>query len=174
MQVKIKVRGIEAVQSFLRAMPRGTLKVALAAFTKYIVGNEQRGLRHADPYKFASRAKAYGATGATFENGNPVPDGYFSAKQFRFVAAKTKGFTDIGRKPPVKNVAAWKFTETKNGYGASISNDTTGGFFTRDDKRQARQLGNVGWRKVGAVIAANYLGAIRHAQAEVKKYLKSK
>ena len=160
MKVKVRVRGIEAVQSFLRAMPRGTIKVALAAFTKYVVGNEQHGLRHAEPYKYVSRKSAYGKT-------------WFSEKQRRWFWANG-GPDMIGNHRTGKSTAAWKFTETKNGYGASISNDTPGGFFTRDDKGQAWQPCKVGWRKVGAVIADNYLGAVRHAVAEVKKFLNSK
>lgn len=157
----------------MRAVPHGVKKVALEAFSNYVVGNERHGLRHADPYKFSSRARAYGQTGAKFENGKPVPAGYFSAKQFRYVAWKTKGFTDLGRKEPLTSLPAWKVTPINNGYNYRIENNTTGGFYTRHDTRQARQLGNVGWRKTMVVLAANYIGGIRAAIIAVNKYLKS-
>lgn len=174
MQINFRIRGVEAVQSFLRAIPRGAVRVALQAFSEYIVGNEQHGLRHAEPYKYASRADAYGSTGATFENGKPVPDGYFSAKQFRYVAWKTKGFTDLGDKRTGKSTAAWKAEPRNDGYRYSLTNNEPGGYYTRHETRQARQLGNVGWRKVSQVVADNYLGGIRSAVAAVKKFLAQK
>jgi hypothetical protein len=174
MQVNFKVRGVEAVQAFMRSVPYGAVKVALKAFSEYVLGDERHGLRHPDPYKYASRARAYGSTGATFENGAPVPDGYFSAKQFRYVAAITHGFTDRGPHRTGESTRAWQAVPRNNGYQYTLKNDTTGGYFTRHETRQARQLKNVGWRKVSAVLAANYLGGIKAAIAAVKKFLKTK
>jgi hypothetical protein len=61
-----------------------------------------------------------------------------------------------------------------NGYNYKIVNDTAGAYHTRDDAGQARQPAKVGWRKVSQVVADNYLGAVRHAVAAVKRYLASK
>ena len=174
MKVRFSIRGVEAVQAFLRSVPYGATKVALAAFSEYIVGNKSHGLRHPDPYKYASRAKAYGNTGARFENGRPVPDGYFSAKQFRYVAAITHGFKDRGSKRTGESTDAWQAVPRNDGYRYTLTNNTPGGYWTRDETRQARQLGNVGWRKVSDVLADNYLGGIRAAIAAVNAHLKSK
>ena len=160
MKVSFRVRGIKELQAFLRELPRGTMKVALAAFSKYVVGDDKHGLRHAEVYKYVSRKSAYGKT-------------FFTPKQRRWFWANG-GPDMIGNNRTGKSTAAWKFTETNQGYGTTISNDTTGGFFTRHESRQARQLGKVGWRKTAAVIAANYAGGIRSAMSEVRKYLKGK
>jgi hypothetical protein len=176
MQINFRIRGVEAVQSFLRAIPRGAVRVALQAFSEYVVGNEQHGLRHAEPYKYASRARAYGYTGAKFENGNPVPAGYFSAKQFRYVMAKIASgeMTPGTENRTGKSTAAWQAVPRNDGYRYTLSNGERGAYYTRDDKGQARQPANVGWRKVSQVVTDNYLGGIRSAVAAVKKFLASK
>ncbi len=177
MQIKFRIRNVEAVQSFLRAIPRGAVKVALEAFTDYIIGDESHGLRHAEPYKFVKRKSAYGFTGAKFENGKPVPAGYFSKEQFRYVAWKTKGFTQnmgSASNRTGESTAAWKAVPRNDGYRFTIQNNTAGGYWTRHDKKQARQLGKVGWRKIMTVLADNYKGGIRHAVAAVKAYLDKK
>lgn len=157
-----KIRGIEAVQSFIRAVPQGVKKVALEAFSNYVVGNERHGLRHADPYKYVTRKSAYGVS-------------FFTVKQRKwFFWALSTGQIDPGSgKRTGESTAAWKVMPINNGYNYRIENNTTGGFYTRHDTRQARQLGNVGWRKTMVVLAANYIGGIRAAIIAVNKYLKS-
>jgi hypothetical protein len=68
--------------------------------------------------------------------------------------------------------AAWEMQEKNNGYAYSLVNNTAGAYYTRDDSGQARQPALVGWRKVSKVVADNMRGAIRHALAEVKKWIK--
>jgi hypothetical protein len=55
-----------------------------------------------------------------------------------------------------------------------ITNDTAGGYYTRDDRGQARQPAKVGWRKVSQVLADNYLGGLRAAVQAVNKWMKEK
>jgi hypothetical protein len=63
MQVKIVARGIKEFQDYLkRAVPRGAVKVALAALGEYLIGTPGKALRHYDPYKYVSRKRAYGQT----------------------------------------------------------------------------------------------------------------
>ena len=160
MNVKFKVRNVAAVQSFLRTVPRGALKVALEAFTEYVLGNDQHGLRHNDPYKYVTRKSAYGVS-------------FFTEKQRRWFWAN--GGPDMIGKPRTGNTsAAWKKVPMAGGYQFNITNNTAGGFFTRDDAGQARQPAKVGWRKVSKVLADNMAGGIRAAVAAVKKYLASK
>jgi hypothetical protein len=163
MKVSFKVRGVEAVQSFLASVPRGATRAALEAFTEYLLGNESRGLRHNEPYKYVSRKSAYGVS-------------FFTPKQRRwFFWALRTGQIDPGSGVRTgKTAAAWKAVPSANGYQMKITNDTPGGYYTRDDKGQARQPAKVGWRKVSAVLAANYLGAIRAAVQAVNKYLTQK
>lgn len=163
MNVNFKVRGIEAVQSFLASVPRGAVRVALEAFTEYVIGNDAHGLRHNEPYKYVTRKSAYGVT-------------FFTPKQQRwFFWALREGKIDPGSGVRTgKTSAAWKAAPSANGYQMKITNDTPGAYYTRDDKGQARQPAKVGWRKVTAVLAANYLGGLRAAVAAVNKYLKEK
>jgi len=164
MQIKFRIRNVEAVQSFLRAIPKGAVRVALEAFTEYVIGNEEHGLRHADPYKYVSRKSAYGVT-------------FFTNKQRRwFWGAVKRGEIafPIHYIRTKKSTAAWKAVPRNDGYRFTIQNNTTGGYWTRHDTRQARQLGKVGWRKIMTVLADNYKGGIRAAVAAVKKYLDKK
>lgn len=173
MQVSFKVRNVEAIQEYLRTVSRGAMRTGLYAITEYIIGNKQHGLKHAEPYKYVSRADAYGSTGATFENGNPVPDGYFSAEQYRYVMAKlASGDMKKGDNRTGRSTDSWQYVETgAKGYGVTITNPEEGAYFTRDDYGQARQPARVGWRKISDVIADNIKGAMRHADAEIRKYL---
>jgi len=163
MQIKFRIRNVEAVQSFLRAIPKGAVRVALEAFTEYVIGNESHGLRHADPYKYVTRKAAYGFS-------------FFTDKQRRwFFWALNTGKIDPGSgKRTGESTAAWKAVPRNDGYRFTIQNNTAGGYWTRHDTRQARQLGKVGWRKIMIVLADNYKGGIRHAVAAVKKYLNKK
>ena len=163
MQIKFRIRNVEAVQSFLRAIPRGAVKVALEAFTDYVIGDESHGLRHADPYKFVTRKSAYGFS-------------FFTDKQRRwfFWALKTGKIDPGSGKRTGESTAAWKAVPRNDGYRFTVQNNTAGGYWTRHDKKQARQLGKVGWRKIMTVLADNYKGGIRHAVAAVKAYLDKK
>lgn len=163
MQVKFKIRGVEAVNSFLRAVPRGAVRVALKAFSEYILGNDSHGLRHNETYRYITRKSAYGVS-------------FFTEKQRRwFFWALNTGQIDPGSgKRTGETSKAWKAEPRNDGYRYTITNNTAGGYYTRDDYGQARQPAKVGWRKVSAVLTANYAGAIRAAVAAVKKYLQSK
>lgn len=177
MNVNFKVRGIEAVQSFLASVPRGALRVALEAFTEYIIGNEQRGLKHVEPYKYASRKAAYGYTGAKFDNGKPVPPGYFSKEQFFYVmGAISRGEIKPGtpRSNRGESARAWVSVPLNNGYRMNIVNNKPGQYWARDDKGQPRQISLTNWRKVTKVLVDNYLGGLRAAVSAVNKYLKGK
>lgn len=156
MNLKFIPRNIQAVQDFIRTVPYGGVKVALRAFTEYIVGDESHGLRHADPYKYVTRKSAYGVT-------------FFTEKQRRRFWANG-GPDMIGNNRTGQSTQAWQLKETNGGYGYTVSNNTAGAYFTRGDDSQARQPAKVGWRTISKVTADNYLGAIRHAIAEVKRY----
>jgi len=160
MSVKITMRGIEAVQEYLKTVPRGALKDALAAFTEYIVGNEQHGLKHADPYKFVTRKAAYGFP-------------FFTDKQRKwFFWALNTGQIDPGSgKRSGESTGAWKAEPRNDGYRYTISNPTAGAYYTQSDTGQARQPALVGWRKVAKNIEDNLKGAMRSANAAVKRRL---
>lgn len=163
MQVKFRIRNVKAVQDFLKYVPRGAVRVALQAFTEYVLGNDQHGLRHNEPYKFVTRRSAYGVS-------------FFTPKQRRwFFWALNTGRIDPGSgKRTGETSRAWKAEPRNNGYRYTLTNNTAGGYYTRDNYGQARQPAKVGWRKVRDVLDANLLGGMRAAIFAVNKYLQSK
>ena len=156
---KFVIRNVEAVQNYIRSLPRGVVKIGLAAIAEYILGDSGHGLRHDDPYKYVSRQSAYGKT-------------FSSDKQRRWFWAN--GGPDMIGKPRTGDTArAWYKKETNSGYGYTLQNDTAAAYYTRSDYGQAAQPAMVGWRKTSKVVEDNIKGAIRHAIAEVRKFLKN-
>jgi hypothetical protein len=160
MQVKIQVRGIEKVQSSLRDLPRGVVKVGLNAIGDWFVGTDNRGLRHYPSYRHVSRKRAYGMT-------------FSSEKQRRWFFANG-GADMIGNHRTGNTKNAWKAVKSSGGYKLSLQNNTPGAYYTMSDKGQARQPAMVGWRKVSEVVKSNLAGALRHALAAVNAYIKGR
>lgn len=163
------LRNVEKLQAFLKTVPRGMVRAAVRAFAEYVIGNSYHGFRHDQPYKYVSRAKAYGKVSSD------APAGYFSKRQFRYVMAKiASGEIKPGqrRNIPTHASGGYEVKETRGGYGASIVNQEAGAYWTRSDKRQPRQLTMVGWKRAAQVVASNAVGAIRHAKAAVARLLK--
>ena len=154
------VRGVEAVNRFLKSLPRGTISVALVAFTEYVIGNDSRGLKHYPSYKHVNRSKAYGQT-------------FQSDKQRRWFWYNG-GPSMIGDHRTGMTAKNWGYNVTKGGYGITITNPTEGAYYTMHDSGQARQPALVGWRRVRDVIHSNMRGAIQAAQRAVNAYLASK
>lgn len=159
MDVRFRLRKLEDVQNYLRTVPLGALRVALKAFTEYVIGNEQHGLKHPEPYKYVSRKSAYGVT-------------FFTEKQRRWFWANG-GPDMIGNNRTGNSTDAWQYTEV-SAYKYTLTNPEPGAYWTRDDYGQARQPAKVGWRKVAKVIADNMAGAMRAANAAVRSYLANK
>jgi hypothetical protein len=157
MTIGFQLRPIDKVKKYIATVPRGALRVGLLALGKYILGNSQHGLKHNEPYKYVSRKAAYGQT-------------FFSDKQRRWFFANG-GADMIGNNRTGKTADAWAYVETKGGYGGKFTNPTASAYFTRDEKGQARQPALVGWRKVSKVVSDNMAGAIRSANAAIKRYL---
>jgi hypothetical protein len=166
MKIRLIPRHLDEVQEYLRSLPRGVMKVALLAITEYIIGDDRHGLRHDEPYKYVSRAQAYGRV-------SDAPAGYFSWKQFRYVMAKMdSGEIDPGTRQhsPTEASKGYMAKETQRGY--TITNPKPGAI-TRAEA-QPRQLALVGWRKMLKVAQDNMAGALRHANTAVNKLLKKK
>lgn len=163
METKFRIRNLKEVIFFLKSLPKGTMKVGLEALTRFILGDSSRGLKHDDPYKFVTRKRAYGKVSS-------APAGYFSMKQFRYVAWITEGFTKFYKRTG-KTSAAWEMKETNGGYGYTLQNSAPGAYYIRDDKGQAAQPRLVGWRKTMKVIADNIKGAERATIAAVKRWI---
>jgi hypothetical protein len=163
MEVKIKISGIDKISKFLKTLPKEVRRLALYEIQKYIIGGTDGGLRKSPPYKFVKRARAYGKV-------SDAPAGYFSWKQFRYVAWLTEGFTKFYKRTGGSS-AAWTWEQTSR--GMTIHNKTQAAYYTRDDKGQARQPALVGWRKAGEVVRERMEKAMKLANSAVNKYLRS-
>lgn len=165
MNVKFRVRGVEKVNEYLKTVPRGATRTALDAITRWLIGDSQSGLAHPEPYKYASRKSAYGFS-------------FFTDKQRRwFFWALGEGIINPGQNNRTgESEGAWTFTpqSTTAGYRYVITNPTTGAFYTRDDKGQARQPRKAGWKTVSEVVKKNLPAALRAAKFAVNEYLKGK
>ena len=164
MQVKFNIRRmdvtVEKVKTFIKTVvPRGAVKIVLAAIVEYLLGNEQHGLRHYEPYKYVSRIKAYGKS-------------FFTEKQRRWFWANG-GPDMIGNNRTNETANAWQFKETNSGYGMTIWNPSRGARWIWHDK-QARQPAMVGHRTAREKIKTNLAGALRHAKAKVGAFIRSK
>ena len=159
---KFVIRNLPEVQKFLKELPRGTLRVGLDAMSDYFIGDERHGLKKYPSYKYVARKTAY-----------PEVKGFFSDAQRRYIMAKIRSGEITPGKPnrTGATAAGWTKQTTNNGYGVSIKNDEVSAFYTMSDKGQARQPKRVGWRTMSTVIMSNMAGAMRHAIAEVKKWI---
>jgi hypothetical protein len=163
MNVKFRVSGIEKVSAYIKSLPRGVKIVAMRALAEYLLGNQNRGLRHEPPYKIVSRQSAYGQT-------------FFTEKQRRwFFANLAEGNIHPWQDNRTHDIAnGWTVKETDSSWThVTISNDAPGAEWVVGLK-QARQPAKVGWRTWSKTVADNLAGALRSAGAAVNDYLKSK
>jgi hypothetical protein len=156
-QLKVKPRDIERLQAYLRSVPRGALKVALAAFSEYMLGK----LRHYPPYRYVSRKAAYGKT-------------FVSDRQRRYVMAKIReGRIDPGY--PHRTGRLQRGWEVKGEpYRTRIENKTPYAGFVMGDDAQSAHERKVGWRVVGVIVASNVKGGMVKARAAVRKFIQSR
>lgn len=163
MQFNLKVRpgAFEKIDRYLKALPRGTVKAGLAAIAEYIIGDGTRGLKQYGAYKYVTRRRAYGST-------------FKSEKQRRYVMARIReGSIDPGVPHRTgRTQRGYMAKEARGGYAVQITNKEPGAYFTRDDTGQARLNALAGWKKAGAVVKSNMAGALRHANAAVRAFLK--
>lgn len=161
LKVELSARSSERVKTWLKSIIYGVKGKALEAFTQYIVGNNQHGLKHYPPYKYVTRKRAYGQT-------------FQSDKQRRYVMAKIKsGEITPGKSQRTgKQADSWGYQ--MRGTSARVYNTATGAKYTMGNRTQARQPELVGWRKIQDVVMSNFVGAMRYAQQAVNSFLKTK
>jgi len=162
--IEVTPSGDKKLTQFLVNLPKRFRSTAMSAAAKYFIGDARHGLKHEPAWKFVSRAQAYGKV-------SEAPAGYFSWKQFRYVAWKTKGFTAIPYKRTHKMANAWTIQESGNWINVKLTNDSPGAGWVMG-AQQARQPALVGWRKYAEIIKTNMSGAIRQAQLAVNNMLK--
>jgi hypothetical protein len=160
-EIKIKIRGLEEVKSFIDGLPRNLRGLATKAIAEWLVGSGQRGLKRYPPYKYITRKAAYGKT-------------FVSDKQRRYVMARIReGTIDPGAPHRTGNYQrGWAVIN--QGVKVQIVNKVPYAGFVGGDETQARLNKKVGWRTVSEIIGTNWKGAIQHANAEIGKWLKAR
>lgn len=163
--IQFKLAGVKEFQDFLKQIEDGWKIRAMRAIAYYLAGRENEALRKEPPVKFVSRAAAYGKV-------SDAPPGYFSWKQFRYVAMITEGFTkQYVRTHTISR--AWEYHESNSQWDrVNIQNNAPGAEYVVGD-RQSRHEELVGWRKWRQVVNDNMAGAIRYAQEQIDALIRS-
>ena len=152
--IKFHPRNIKEINAYLKTVPRGVKRVAGKAIAEYIVGNEQHGLKHDDPYKQTTRRRVYGQQ-------------WESDKQRKYVMAKIRsGEIVLGQRArkPTTASGGYAVKETRDGY--AITNPLPSAFWSRVWAKWPR------WKHYNKVIDDNMKGAMRAANREVDKWIK--
>lgn len=156
--ISVEVRGLDGLRKFLKDAPRGCTVEAIRAYAEYLLGNEQRGLRHYP---------------ARVQHGKDNPYQWQSEKQRKAYFASNgfgKGIPyqrtgDLGR--------AWHIVERMDGYQSRIVNDLDYADFVQGVVQQRGHWADK-WRKARDIVATNTQGAIHAAQLAVNRWLKAK
>ena len=159
MDIKIgPPKNIDSVLRHLKNLPYGTKREAVIGVAEHLVGDEQHGFSHDDPYRQTTRRKVYGQT-------------FFSDAQRRKVMAMiNNGEIVIGQRQnsPTEASGQYGYKLIRGGYGAVITNPSPGAYWTRI------WGGWKNWRSATQVIHDNLAGAVRHALARVNRILREK
>jgi len=110
------------------------------------------------PYKQTTRKAVYGRQ-------------WESDKQRAYVMSKIKsGEIVLGQRQrsPTDASSGYAVKETRGGYGATITNEKPGAFWSRVWNKWPR------WRTVNKVVDDNIKGAMRHATARVNAFLRKR
>jgi hypothetical protein len=156
------------IQAFLKETAPGARGAAAEAAAKFLVGDGRHGLKHYPPYKYISRARAYGNVSK-----DGAPPGYFSWKQFRYVMWKrSKGEIDPGYPHRTGRLQrGWQMT--RRGADVRIFNTQPHVLPVMGDI-QSRHERQVGWRMVPDILETNIDGALLASKRAVIKYYKEK
>jgi hypothetical protein len=158
--IKFKVRGLEEVERFLKELPRGSMRSAIKAFSEYILGNEQHGLKHYVPYKHVTRTQAYGRP---FE----------TDKQRRWFFANLKsGALKIPYQRTGKLRDNWVLQGSE--YQKNIKNKLPYAPYVMGIAGQSRMSRKIGWKSWLEVVQNNMKGGMRAATQAVAKWIKDK
>lgn len=158
--IKFQVRGLEEVNAFLKSLPRGTMRAAIKAFSEYMLGNEQHGLRHYVPEKRVTRTQAYGRP-------------FQTDKQRRWFFANLKsGALKIPYQRTGKLRDNWKIQGSE--YQKTIKNKLPYAPYVMGIAGQSRMSRKIGWKSWLEVVQSNMKGAMRSATMAVARWIKTK
>ncbi len=151
--ISVKIRGVEEVKRFLETVPRGTIKVAMAAIAAYILGDDRHGLRH-EPARVN-----HGAGNKYKWNSDKQRKAFFA----------TNGF---GGGIPSKRTGQMKegWRTSVDPYRTTIYNRVRHSQFVVGDNQQKGHKADK-WRQVQQIVADNLQGAFRSARSAVGKWI---
>jgi hypothetical protein len=156
MQIRFTVRNLDVVKKLMRDIPRGVKVAAMEAFTDYIIGDKNHGLKHEPSQK---------------EHGPGNPFEWTSEKQRKAFFA-TDGF---GQGIPTvrthEGVNSWT-RETKDSNWTQVY-ITGGNKFVQGDDQQIGHKKD-GWRTYTDIVTTNLKGAYRKALKAVNDWLNKK
>ena len=160
--IQYQTRKVKEVVHRLKDIPPRAMKAVLRAVGLWLIGEQSRGLKQYQPYKYITRKKAYGKT-------------FVSDRQRRYVmAAIREGRIEPGFPHRTGGTQrAWTYVP-KDERHAFIVNQKRSAYFTKHDTGQARLNALAGWKKVAKDIRDNIAGALRAARAKMNEILRSK
>ena len=155
--ISVSVRGLEEVEEFLKTVPRGAKGIAAQAYSTYLLGNDKHGLKYYPAYKKITRKQAYGKS-------------FVSDKQRRWFFASLKdGSLQVPHIRTYNMRNSWQ--KIGNKWRPVLRNLAPYAKWVMGDSNQSRLSKLIGWRKVAQVIIDNTKGAMRSANAAVKKWI---
>lgn len=170
-------RDVESLAQLFSEIPRGGKRRVMQAIGEWLIANQGVGLRYYPPYRYESRAKAYGfPPGGEWYSMKPVA-GYFSERQFRYVMAKIRsGEITPGISQRTGRLSeGWKLVVENYDYNRmSLSNDVPYAHWVLSDEMQARQIANVGWWTESQMIAYNSDKILEVGLDELDRFLDEK
>lgn len=169
--IHFSVRGIDEWRRKFAELSKAHKKIVDKAAAEYIAGIEDgteggatHGAAHYPAYQWISRAQAYPDA--------PAGAGWFSDKQRRYVMAKiASGEIDPGA--PKRTGAlqrGWYVQDQGSFY--TVKNESAYAPYLHGNTMQARQPALVGWRRIADIISTNINGAVRHAKAKLREWMK--
>lgn len=143
--------------------------VATRAVAEYIVGDETHGLMHEPYYKYVNRQAGFPNIGYFTSTGKYV-SGFVSAKQHGYVMAGIANGTIRPGQDNRTHDLTNQFRYTTQGSRYVITNNVEYAPYVIGGK-QTRMHSLIGWKTMAQTAKDNLLGAYRHANAEIKKWL---
>lgn len=156
--IRFQIRGNVELEKFLKSLPRGTMRAAIEALTKYLIGDNSHGLKYYPAYKKVSRTMAYGKP-------------FASDKQRRWFFANLKdGSLKIPYSRTGQLAHGWKMGGDE--YRRTIKQSVPYAKWVMGDGTQSAMSRKIGWRTRAKVIADNMKGGMRAATQAVARWLK--
>ncbi len=142
--VKVSFTGLKEVQAWLATLPHGVRVAFMRAYTEYMIGNEQHGLKHEPGYRYVTPFQSF--------SDDPAK----AARQRGWIFTHLDQIGHDNRTHEISN--GWQSAETSDWTRVKIANDAPGVGWVMGSK-QTRQSRAAGWRRYMDVVASNMSGA---------------